>query len=103
MQNPDIIIQEMCICTGTVTMIVPPGGKHVRQVDVRIRSFIGTPTVVASIESPDSNGTVFCLWSTVINNLGTETQIVFSATNAQVGQPSDFTYNLSYIATGKIK
>ncbi len=86
----------------TLPMIIPSGGKHVRQVEFRIEpKFIGTPDVTASIYSNDSNGTMFGLWSIVCNDLGTQTQIVVSATNTQVGIPSDFNYICSIIAIGK--
>jgi len=102
MQNPDILIKDMCICTGTVEMVIPAGGNHARQAEIRLRKFIGKPSVTASIASPDSNGTMFSLWSNQINDLSGQTQIVFSAANVQIGLPSDFKYYLSYVVTGKI-
>ena len=102
-RHHDIIIGDMCICAGTVQMIIPEGGSHVRQADVRLRKFIGTPTVTASISSPDSNGTMFSLWSNQINDLGSETQIVFSAANVEIGKRSHFTYFVSYVVIGRIR
>lgn len=102
-QNHDIIINDMCICAGTVKMVIPEGGAHVRQADVRLRKFISTPTVTASISSMDSNGTMFSLWSNQINDLGSETQIMFTAANVEIGKPSSFTYFVSYVVIGKIR
>ena len=102
MQNEDIIIKDMRICTGYVEMVIPAGGSHVRQVEVRLPIFIGTPVVTANVTSPDSNGSMFSLWNVKINHLAGQTQIMFSAANVQIGVPSNFTYFVSYVVTGKI-
>ena len=103
MNKPDIIIGDMCICTGTIDMVIPDGGSADRQATLRIRKFYDTPVVVASITSPDSNGTMFCLISVKISEVEGDTQIDFWAANVEIGTDSDFKYVLSYNVTGKIK
>ena len=103
MQNPDIIINDMCICTGREEMQIPTGVTHVRQLTISLRKFIGIPVVTATVESPDSNGTMFCLWNINIVDQPNQTSIKFSAANVLFRQPSDFKYFVSYYVTGKIK
>ena len=102
MNNKDIIIGNMCICTGSVHMDIPAGGKHVRQVTIFLRNFTNTPSVTASVVSSNGNGTIFGLYNvTIVGSLG-QTEIKFTATNVQSGVPSDFDYRCSYVVTGEI-
>ena len=103
MQNQDIIINDMCICTGNEEMQIPLTDKHVRQTTIILRKFIGTPVVTANVTSPNSNGTMFSLWNVTIVDLPSQTLFKFSAANVQIGIPSDFEYFVSYTITGKIK
>jgi len=104
MQNQEILIGKMSINSGVGQMVIPAGGSHVRQFEMRLpHLFNVNPVVTASISSPDSNGSMFSLWSVQINNLGNETQIIFSAANVQIGTPSNFTYFVSYVIIGQNK
>ncbi len=75
--------------------------RHLRQVEFRFPAFDGRPVVTATIYSPDSNGTIFAIWSVVVNDLGDQTQVAISAQNVQIGDPSDFTYYCDVIVIGK--
>jgi hypothetical protein len=86
---------------GRALMIIPQGGKHVRQVAVYIpATFNGAPSVTATVYSPESPGTMFSLYNVKVNDLGYQTQIAFSAANAQIGVPSDYTFICNYVVTG---
>jgi hypothetical protein len=86
---------------GRALMIIPQGGKHVRQVAVYIpATFNGTPSVTATVYSPESPGTMFSLYNVKINDLGYQTQVAFSAANVQIGLPSDYTFICNYVVTG---
>ena len=87
---------------GRQPMIVPQGGWHVRQAEIRIPAvFNGTPTVTATVYSPSSPGTMFSIYNIQMNDFGSQTQVVFSAANIQIGSVSplkDFLVN--YVVTG---
>ena len=86
---------------GRALMIIPQGGKHVRQVAVYIpATFNGTPSVTATVYSPESPGTMFSLYNVKVNDLGYQTQVAFSAANVQIGLPSDYTFICNYVVTG---
>jgi hypothetical protein len=86
---------------GRALMIIPQGGKHVRQVAVYIpATFNGTPSVNATVYSPESPGTMFSLYNVKVNDLGYQTQVAFSAANIQIGVPSDYTFICNYVVTG---
>jgi hypothetical protein len=86
---------------GRAVMIIPQGGKHVRQVAVYIpATFNGTPSVTATVYSPESPGTMFSLYNVKVNDLGYQTQVAFSAANVQIGVPSDYTFICNYVVTG---
>jgi hypothetical protein len=103
---PDITPQVVSIGSnlvvyGRAQMIIPQGGKHVRQVAVYIPAlFNGTPSVTATVYSPQSPGTMFALYNIQINDLGTQTQVAFSAANVQIGTPSDLTFVCDYVVSG---
>ena len=86
---------------GRALMIIPQGGKHVRQVAVFIpATFNGTPSVTATVYSPESPGTMFSLYNVKVNDLGYQTQVAFSAANIQIGVPSDYRFICNYVVTG---
>jgi hypothetical protein len=86
---------------GRALMIIPQGGKHVRQAAVYIpATFNGTPSVTATVYSPESPGTMFSLYNVKVNDLGYQTQLAFSAANVQIGVPSDNTFICNYVVTG---
>jgi len=103
---PDITPQVISIGSnlvvyGRAQMIIPQGGKHVRQVAVYIPAlFNGTPSVTATVYSPQSPGTMFSLYNIQVNELGGQTQVAFSAANVQVGTPSDYTFVCDYVVSG---
>jgi hypothetical protein len=103
---PDIAPQVISIGSnlviyGRAQMIIPQGGKHVRQVAVYIPAqFNGTPSVTATVYSPQSPGTMFSLYNIQVNELGGQTQVAFSAANVQVGTPSDYTFVCDYVVSG---
>ena len=103
---PDITPQVVSIGNnllvyGRAIMIIPQGGKHVRQVAVYIpATFNGTPSVTATVYSPESPGTMFSLYNVKVNDLGYQTQVAFSAANVQIGVPSDYTFICNYVVTG---
>jgi hypothetical protein len=86
---------------GRALMIIPQGGKHVRQVAVYIpATFNGTPSVTATVYSPESPGTMFSLYNVKVNDLGYQTQVAFSSANVQIGTPSDLTFVCDYVVSG---
>ena len=103
---PDIAPQVISIGSnlviyGRAQMIIPQGGKHVRQVAVYIPAqFNGTPSVTATVYSPQSPGTMFSLYNIQFNELGGQTQVVFSAANVQIGTASDYTFVCDYVVSG---
>jgi hypothetical protein len=103
---PDVQPQVMAIGSnlvvyGRAQMAIPSGGKHVRQAAVYLPAlFNGTPSVTATVYSPQSPGTMFSLDNIQINDLGTQTQVAFSAANVQVGTPSDYTFVCDYVVSG---
>jgi hypothetical protein len=103
---PDIAPQVVALGNnllvyGRAVMITPQGGKQVRQVAVYIpATFNGTPSVTATVYSPESPGTMFSLYNVKVNDLGYQTQVVFSAANVQIGVHSDYTFICNYLVTG---
>src|SRR6516165_2843571 len=103
---PDITPQVISIGSnlvvyGRAQMIIPQGGKHVRQVAVYIPAlFNGTPSVTATVYSPQSPGTMFSLYNIQVNDLGGQTQVAFSAANVQIGTPSDYSFVCDYVVNG---
>jgi hypothetical protein len=88
--------------SGNVPMIIPSGGDHVRQAEIRVPRLTGNPPVVtATVFSNESPGTVFGVYHISVNPLGEATQIVISATNveAKVGVPYLFWCNYIVIGT----
>lgn len=94
-------IGDTLICSGTVPMIIPQGGAHVRQVEIRLPKFSPKPTVTATIYSTESPGNVFGIFSIKINNIGNQTQIVITATNVEKAFAVPYAYFCNYIIIGK--
>ena len=94
-------VAQTLICSGTAKMIMPQGGAHVRQVELRLPRFKSDPAISTTIFSMDSPGNAFAVWSVVMNYLGNQTQIVISACNVQTGQPVPFEYFCSYVIIGQ--
>jgi len=86
---------------GNAAMIVPAGGAHVRQVEVRLPLFSAAPAVACSVFSPQSLCTAFVIYDSHARPPGAQTQIVFSATNVESGVTSDLPFWCSYIVAGK--
>jgi hypothetical protein len=85
---------------GNVAMVVPAGGGQVRQAEIRLPLFSGPPAVTATVFSPQSPGEAFVIYNIEVNQLGQQTQIVFSATNVETGVPSNLNYWCSYVVVG---
>ncbi|MBW4456484.1 MAG: hypothetical protein KME55_29445 [Nostoc indistinguendum CM1-VF10] len=94
-------IGDTLICAGTAPMIIPQGGAHVRQVEIRLPKFSPKPTVTATIYSTESPGNVFGIFSIKINDLGNQTQIGITATNVERGFAVPYAYFCNYIVIGK--
>jgi hypothetical protein len=90
------------ICAGTVPMIIPQGGAHVRQAEIRLPKFAQDPTVTATLYSTDSPGSVFGIFSIKINHLLNQTQVAITATNAERGVAIPSSYLCDFIIIGKI-
>lgn len=94
-------IGDTLICAGTAPMIIPQGGAHVRQVEIRLPKFSSKPTVTATLYSTESPGNVFGIFSIKINDLGNQTQIGITASNVETGFAVPFAYFCNYIVIGK--
>ncbi len=94
-------IGDTLICSGTVPMIIPQGGAHVRQVDIRLPKYSPKPTVTATTYSTESPGNVFGIFSIKINDLGNQTQVVITATNVEKAFAVPYPYFCNYIVIGK--
>lgn len=90
--------------SGRTKMIIPQGGKHVRQAEVRIIPPVKVDAVVtATVVAPGTVGTVFSLYGVQLNDFGDQTQLAFSATNVAQAIPSDDVFFCSYIVVGEPK
>jgi hypothetical protein len=99
---PSILrVGDTLICSGTVPMIIPQGGAHVRQAEIRLPKFAQPPTVTATLHSTDSPGNVFGIFNIKINDLGNQTQVAITATNVQTGVAIPSTYLCNFIVIGK--
>ncbi len=77
---------DCTIYRGTTKMVIPQGGAHVRSGEIRLpKLFNIKPTVSLTIYSLNNPGATFVLYTLGIHNLGTQTQIVFDATNTDKG------------------
>ena len=86
---------------GTVPMIIPQGGAHTRQAEIFIPvKFNGEPTVTATVYSKQSPGTMFAIFNIKVNDLGSQTQVAFSAANVQIAIPSIYPFLCNYVITG---
>jgi hypothetical protein len=94
-------IGDTLICAGTAPMVIPQGGAHVRQVEIRLPKFSLKPTVTATLYSTESPGNVFGIFSIKINDLGNQTQIAITASNVETGFAVPFAYFCNYIVIGK--
>lgn len=102
--GPDCVTLEdgTLLCSGRVKMIVPLGGKHVRQAEVRLpRMSEPTVVVVASVVAKETAGTIFALYGANAKDLGDQLQVAFSATNVIPGEKSDNDFYCSYLVRGE--
>ena len=98
-------VQELgggtAIFSGNAPMIVPAGGGHVRQVEIRLPLLHGNPPVVtATVFSNESPGTVFGVYHISVNALGSATQVVISAANVQAGVAVPYHFWCNYVIIG---
>jgi hypothetical protein len=96
-------IGQARLYTGYAKMVVPAGGAHVRQVEIRLPLFSSVPAITCTVFStPDSGnpGVAFAIWDISVQALGAQTQIVVSATNVQTGMPVDYDFWCSYFVLG---
>jgi hypothetical protein len=86
---------------GTVPMIIPQGGAHTRQAEIFIPAkFNGEPSITATVYSTQSPGTMFAICNIKVNDLGSQTQVAFSAANVQIAIPSSYSFVCNYVITG---
>ncbi len=96
-----IRVGDTLICSGSVPMIIPQGGSHVRQTEIRLPKFAQKPIITATLHSTDSPVNVFGIFSIKINDLGNQTQVGITATNVERGVGIPSTYLCNFIAIGK--
>jgi hypothetical protein len=99
MNESQVRIGNTLICSGKVLMIIPQGGKHVRQVEIRLPKFSQEPTVTATIYG--GVGNVFGIYSIKVNLLQGFTQISITAAHVQAGVGIDSDYFCNYIVIGE--
>lgn len=101
--QPSIVrVGDTLICSGSVPMLIPQGGAHVRAVEIRLPLFAQRPCVTATLYSPESVGPAFIIYNIKVNKLSTnQTQIVINATNPQGAVNVPFTYFCDYVVIGK--
>jgi hypothetical protein len=96
---------------GRGLMAIYPGSEHVRSLEFRVPALVGTqpnpgegqpaPVVNATVYTLDANvGTMFAISNIQHNLLGAESQIVVSADNTVLGQPSDKAFYCSITIIG---
>jgi hypothetical protein len=112
-----IAIGNILICSGTVLMVVPAGGAHVREVAIYLPAFTGDPSVTATVSNLESSldpnsgqftspGNAFAIWDIKINHLANQTQIAVEACNVDKGQQipplgqPPVNYYCSYVVIG---
>jgi hypothetical protein len=106
LDNGDVMYYGRCL------MSIYPGSEHVRGAEFRVPALKGTnptpadgqsaPVVNATVYTLDKNvGTMFAISNINHNILGAESQIVVSANNTNLGQPShmDFYCSITIIGT----
>ena len=90
----------MRIAYGNALMVIPEGGAHVREVEIRVPLFSGPPAVTATVFSPESPGTAFAIFDIKAQPLEGQTQIVVAAANVDIGKPVTYEYWCSYVIVG---
>jgi hypothetical protein len=89
------------IFSGNAPMVIPAGGGHVRQAEIRVPLLAGSPPVVtATVFSNESPGTVFGVYHISVHPLGSATQIVISAANVKEGVAVPYIFWCNYIIIG---
>lgn len=97
-----IVSGNTVIISGRAKMAIPSGGAHVRAVEVFLpERFKGRPTIVATLQSPDSTGNCFVIWNIGCNDLGGQTQIVIHASSME-GRANDFEFWCDYMIMGEL-
>ena len=87
------------IFSGNIRMIIPAGGSHVRQTEIRLPPLAAPPAITATIFTQDGPGTIFGIYHISANwKIG---QIVISAANTQSGVPVPYDFWCSYIIVGQ--
>ncbi|MBP6618674.1 MAG: hypothetical protein KA188_00385 [Leadbetterella sp.] len=95
--------RKTIIVSDRVKLEIPGINKHMRVIEIRLPyQFKNRPSIIASISSTDSPGTIMALYDTTYNDLGTQSQIVFGANNINEGQQVDFEYWCDYIVMGEL-
>jgi hypothetical protein len=72
---------------GTVQMLIPAGGAHVRQVLILIPElFTSKPTLSLTVYPTNGNGTMFVIYDITIVQSGNQTEIKVTAQNTVLAQ-----------------
>lgn len=108
---PSIVVQleNTLICSGIEPLLVPAGGAHVREAEIRVpATFVHRPTVSATVSArsgPGAIGVVFGIYNIQVNELGPgDTQIAIAATNvSKEGAPVKGDFVCDYVIIGLIK
>lgn len=82
---------------GTARMIVPEGGKHVRQVSVFLPPLSKRHVMTTTLYSEESNGAGFVIFNIKKIYEKDYTQIAITAQNMDKGEPQDWEYLLDFI------
>lgn len=98
-------VGDTLICSGSVPMIIPTGGAHVRVVEIRLPLFAQRPNVTATVHSPDSLARVFGIYKIQVSKINApadqQTRIVITAGNTQVGVNVPYTFFCDFVVIGK--
>lgn len=98
--KPSVVrVGDTLICSGSVPMIIPTGGAHVRVVEIRLPLFADQPTVTATVHSPETPGAFFSIYKILTHTLSNQTRIVIAAVNAHGG--NSFPYFCDFVVIGR--
>jgi hypothetical protein len=89
--------------SGTTNMIIPEGGKHVRQAQIRLPRFISEPVVISTVHSKQGSGTIFALWNIDYQDVESFSLVTFVAQNIQIGDESDLEFLCNFMVVGEIE
>ena len=87
---------------GTTIMVIPEGGKHVREAQIRLPRFVSEPVVTATVHSKQGSGTIFALWNIDYQDMESFSFITFVAQNIQIENESDLEFLCNFIVVGQL-